>query len=173
LDRYVGWGLSHVESHRAIKALRQLWNVNVSQALRRTIGGFDRFQQAQVLFAFVREYEAGTDKARLLVEGQEAPESLLRSLRLYVETRGASRRSGEGEQHAGKHPDAVQLLPRLLALDSAPAWAGSGWEDAVPRVAHGIPARSHRLRALGNAVVPAIPELLGRAYLQAMEITHV
>jgi len=42
-------------------------------------------------------------------------------------------------------------------------------EPNVGRVAHGVPARAHRLRALGNAVVPQIPELLGRAYLQAME----
>jgi DNA (cytosine-5)-methyltransferase 1 len=46
-------------------------------------------------------------------------------------------------------------------------------EPDVGRVAHGVPARAHRLRALGNAVVPQIPELLGRAYLQAMETTHV
>lgn len=40
-------------------------------------------------------------------------------------------------------------------------------ESRVGRVAHGVPNRSHRLRALGNAVVPAIPELIGRAILAA------
>jgi DNA (cytosine-5)-methyltransferase 1 len=41
----------------------------------------------------------------------------------------------------------------------------SGWEveSDVGRVANGIPARSHRLKCLGNAVVPPIPELIGRA----------
>ena len=41
----------------------------------------------------------------------------------------------------------------------------SGWEAEpdVGRVADGIPARSHRLKCLGNAVVPPIPELIGRA----------
>lgn len=44
--------------------------------------------------------------------------------------------------------------------------SSAGWwsiEPDVGRVANGVPARSHRLRALGNAVVPQIPELIGRA----------
>jgi DNA (cytosine-5)-methyltransferase 1 len=36
-------------------------------------------------------------------------------------------------------------------------------EPNVGRVANGIPSRSHRLKCLGNAVVPQIPELIGRA----------
>lgn len=37
-------------------------------------------------------------------------------------------------------------------------------EPDVGRVANGVPSRSHRLKGLGNAVVPQIPELIGRAY---------
>jgi DNA (cytosine-5)-methyltransferase 1 len=36
----------------------------------------------------------------------------------------------------------------------------------VGRVAHGVSGRTHRLKQLGNAVVPQIPELIGRAILQ-------
>ena len=43
------------------------------------------------------------------------------------------------------------------------AWAA---EPNVGRVANGVPSRSHRLKCLGNAVVPPIPELLGRAILE-------
>ena len=40
-------------------------------------------------------------------------------------------------------------------------------EPAVGRVAHGVPDRVGQLRAYGNAVVPQIPELIGRAILAA------
>jgi DNA (cytosine-5)-methyltransferase 1 len=49
----------------------------------------------------------------------------------------------------------------------------AGWwlpEPDVGRVAHGVPDRSHRLAALGNAVIPQIPELIGRAILAAEKV---
>jgi DNA (cytosine-5)-methyltransferase 1 len=58
---------------------------------------------------------------------------------------------------------------------------GCGWssgrhdnwstEPAVGRVADGVPSRVDRLGALGNAVIPQIPELIGRAIMQAEGIT--
>lgn len=57
---------------------------------------------------------------------------------------------------------------------SAPEHSGSacGWarwlpEPDVGRVADGVPRRVDRLKALGNAVVPQIPEMIGRAILAA------
>ena len=49
-------------------------------------------------------------------------------------------------------------------------WAGSWWatESGLGRVAHGVPKRVDRLKALGNAVVPQIPELIGRAIMASM-----
>jgi DNA (cytosine-5)-methyltransferase 1 len=41
----------------------------------------------------------------------------------------------------------------------------------VGRVAHGVPSRVDRLKGLGNAVVPQIPELIGNAILQAESST--
>jgi len=47
---------------------------------------------------------------------------------------------------------------------------GGFWktEPDVGRVAHGVPNAAHRLGALGNAVVPQIPELIGNAILKSM-----
>jgi len=48
--------------------------------------------------------------------------------------------------------------------------AVANWWSAEPdvgRVAHGVPARVDRLRCLGNAVVPQIVEIIGRAIVEA------
>ena len=47
--------------------------------------------------------------------------------------------------------------------------SGKWWktEPDVGRVAHGVRHRTHRLKALGNAVVPQIPQLIGEAILNA------
>jgi DNA (cytosine-5)-methyltransferase 1 len=167
LDRYVGRGMSHAESRRAVEALRELWTVDVSRALRRAAGGLERLEQAQVLFSFLREYENGTHEARLLVEGAQASEAFLRSLRDRAAARGASRRPGPAKQRGSEHPDAVQPVSRLLARDSEATWAGGGWEDATPRVAQGVADRVARLRCLGNAIVPQVAEVIGRAVMES------
>jgi DNA (cytosine-5)-methyltransferase 1 len=51
-----------------------------------------------------------------------------------------------------------------------PSWAGQQWPSSQPllyRVDDGVPDRVDRTSALGNAVVPQIPELIGRAILAA------
>ena len=49
------------------------------------------------------------------------------------------------------------------------ARANSGWkrEPGVCRVANGVSNRSHRMRGLGNAVVPQVAELIGRRIVDA------
>jgi DNA (cytosine-5)-methyltransferase 1 len=47
---------------------------------------------------------------------------------------------------------------------------GQGWwsvEPNVGRVAHGVPGRVHRLKGLGNSIVPQIVEEIGKAIIQA------
>jgi len=54
-------------------------------------------------------------------------------------------------------------------LQTLPTAARLEWptEPSVGRVAHGVPNRVDRLRCLGNAVVPQVAELIGRAILEA------
>ena len=75
-----------------------------------------------------------------------------------------------GPQGQGRAIESVRPEARLYR-EIHRAIHDSGWpaEPNVGRVAHGVPDRSHRLKALGNAVVPQIPELLGNAYLQSLE----
>lgn len=67
-----------------------------------------------------------------------------------------------------------QFIPGLAGLEAGSTWregvAVHPWwavEPDVVRVVRGVPKRVDRIRALGNSVVPQIPELLGRAILAA------
>jgi DNA (cytosine-5)-methyltransferase 1 len=55
-----------------------------------------------------------------------------------------------------------------LAFPELERCGGAWWstEPDVGRVAYGVPARVDRLRCLGNAVVPQIAELIGRAIME-------
>lgn len=73
------------------------------------------------------------------------------------------RLQGVGSAAGGAWPEEqfARLVQMALAV-SVPTRNGSG-------VADGVPNRPYRLKALGNAVVPQIPELIGRAILKSME----
>lgn len=77
-----------------------------------------------------------------------------------ADSRDVSRETPSGVQLSGRGPG--EQPPPTLVWPPAPndlhAW-GRVQTDAQPslcRVAHGIPKRTHRLRALGNAVVPLV-----------------
>jgi DNA (cytosine-5)-methyltransferase 1 len=57
------------------------------------------------------------------------------------------------------------------ARGASGCWQAWESEPDVGRVAHGVPHRVDRLRSLGNAVVPQIPEIIGRAIMAADEAT--
>ncbi len=80
----------------------------------------------------------------------------------------ANRHHAQGQQPSSFDPQGwsgqITGSPGPLSAVIGRQWV---LEPDVGRVAHGVPDRAHRLAALGNAVVPQIPELIGRAILQA------
>lgn len=73
--------------------------------------------------------------------------------RILAYTNGAQR---EGRRISGR-----------TYQEHANSGSGCRWnpEPNVGRVANGIPSRMDRLKSLGNAVVPQIPEIIGRAIM--------
>jgi DNA (cytosine-5)-methyltransferase 1 len=71
------------------------------------------------------------------------------------------RRVGNGGQDVAYANDR-SLLGSAIAWPQCHPWLA---EPNVGRVAHGVPARVDRLRALGNAIVPQIAEIIGKAIM--------
>jgi len=76
-------------------------------------------------------------------------------------------RQGQGQPIYAKYP--APLVTRE-AIESFHGCVAGFWraEPELGRVANGVPDRAHRLKGLGNAVVPQIPELIGNAILAAI-----
>lgn len=96
--------------------------------------------------------------------------------RLFTLAHAESYRCGQGRPGrsdlgtADRPAEQAPLLAHANGLRADPA--GHRWWDAEPgvaRMAHGLPGRVDRTRALGNAVVPQVGEYVGRLILAAVE----
>jgi len=167
LYRHCGRGLSYEESKRSIETLSGMWCSYVSETLWEEIGGLDRIQQAAFLFSLMREYEKGTNEARVFLEGKKTPKGFLRELRGKAAATSAPHRSSDKKQPGGEHTDPVQVVSQLSPCNSETDWQRGGWEDGIPRTSSGVPSRVDRLKGLGNSVVPQVVEQIGRAIMAA------
>ncbi len=163
LHRHIIKGYGTEESTRRTEILRELWNDNVSQTIWQVIGGFNRVQKSEVLFAIVCEYEKDSDKARLFMESEKAFKGFVRSLWKQEKITGSSHRPKNKKQHEGEYPNPMQTLSRLLAHDLQENWQISSWEDGIPRVESGTNNRVDRLKSLGNSIVPQIAYIIFEA----------
>jgi DNA (cytosine-5)-methyltransferase 1 len=80
----------------------------------------------------------------------------------------AHTRSGR-QPRQGESINAIYSAPKTIgeAIELGNGSTSDIWrtEPELGRVANGVPNRSHRLKQLGNSVVPQIPELIGRAIM--------
>jgi len=80
----------------------------------------------------------------------------------------AKRRSDDQGPARSAEPGMGRMVDGISPrLDGHCRWLD---EPDTPRVAKGVKDRANRLKALGNAVVPQIPEIIGHAILQAEEM---
>jgi DNA (cytosine-5)-methyltransferase 1 len=99
---------------------------------------------------------SGTDiESASSIQSTLANTDVQRSQRVRTERTNQERKDSDG--YSGSR--------RLGGREFAEWWAV---EPDVGRVAHGIPARSHRLRGLGNAVVPQVAEWIGKRIVETV-----
>jgi DNA (cytosine-5)-methyltransferase 1 len=159
----------------------RIWTVAYSARERREEGRQHRSEQSAewiacggALVAYTGSEGFRLGKLHAGISGQEEREEgreaavmggEARRREILADTeRGGRPRPGQpvlaGNHAPGREGQAIEPFNgRFFAKWSA--------EPAVGRVAHGIPGRVDRLKALGNAVVPQIPELIGHAILEA------
>jgi DNA (cytosine-5)-methyltransferase 1 len=145
-----------VELVRIVDLARPGW-VLVENVHRLATAGVDRVITALEALGYACE--------TLIVGAGNAGAPHLRQ-RLWLVAHAAGERRGEVPRHVAQAAGIGAGAGHVASVAEAerPRWAD---EPNVCRVAHGLPNRVDRLRTLGNAVVPQIPELIGRAILEA------
>lgn len=120
-------------------------------------GGHGAFSKKEALLKEVCQYK-GAPKAlgNASLESKEAQRLIMRGVWFDGEATCSSCRRSSEEQLSRKHPDTLRVLSQLLTCD-----CGSAWLDDTGAASNS--SRAHRIKALGNSVVPQIPELIGYA----------
>jgi DNA (cytosine-5)-methyltransferase 1 len=110
--------------------------------------------------------DGSNDNARKRVGGRALSKSRNSGGAVALADALGFRQSRQGQPFPAGHPaaDGEGEANHAFHVRLSQQWAV---EPPVGRVADGVPGRVDRLKQLGNAVVPQIPELIGRAILEA------
>ena len=113
------------------------------------------------------ESQSGEDsEGRIHSKEEEQTQQHLRS-----EALGRNSIRGETKDVADTSSERRSLQEREIQTGRNSSQHQSWWsiEPDVGRVAHGVQGRVHRLKGLGNAIVPQIAETIGRALINAAD----
>ena len=168
ISRRVDGGLSDAAKTRAEEVLQVLRLPNDPQEVWHAIGGLECVSQEEVLLAVLCEYETRQDQGRLAADCETARQDCLRGVFKHIEAARSPLQPQHQGQLAREFTNALRKLSCQAPSLFPQAWKSGVWEDDTARVAVGLPHRVDRLRGLGNAVVPQIVELIGRAIIESL-----
>jgi DNA (cytosine-5)-methyltransferase 1 len=152
---------------RPEEVLRILLEGANEEKIRQAFRGHGIVSSQEVLQSLLfRIKERWFNEPRIQLESEKKSETELRGLWSNETSSCSSYRSKQKKQSSNKHPNSLQTLSQFLALNAEEAWSeyrwkngqiifwDNNWENGISRVTNGLSDRAHRIRCLGNSVVP-------------------
>jgi len=138
----------------SVENLPRLWKEIQQKSLQWATGKQDEVYVKENVFAVLWQYFTESNSSdELLFESEEVQEAYLRNVWIARTNGLPSQRWEYKEQQGGQHSDSLSQLSYEVA--SFATAAKNKYESR----------RVHRLRALGNAIVPAVAQVIFEAIL--------
>jgi hypothetical protein len=153
---------------RPTEIMRAVWDRVLSQPTSYgSVGEQTGICGAEILLTFLCQLNRGSGQSDLPFSGSEELKAAMRSVRDSTRYARSSYQWGCDGQRPSQHSDALQALSWVLAQHAEAAWSAYRQTNAAPMalLAHNVPARAGKLRALGNAIVPQVAAEIIGAYM--------
>lgn len=166
-----GGGLDETKSKdRPREILQSLQAIIVEEEISGNTGKHELLSSQEILQSELygsRICQRCAIKVGSFKESKDIPWEQLRIVWGYAHGCSSSHRRESFEQLSREYSDFMRQLSCYTPPPCSSCWADGSWEDGITRVASGVKDRVARLKALGNAVVPQLVEVLGRAIIEA------
>lgn len=157
---------------RPTEIMRAVWDRVLSEPTSYgSVGEQTGICSAEILLTFLCQLNRGSGQSDLPFSGSEELKAAMRSMRERTRYARSSYQWGRDGQRPSQHSDALQTLSWVLAQHAEAAWSAYRQTNAAPMalLAHNVPARVGKLKALGNAIVPQVAAEVIAAYMEAYE----